>query len=283
MWSTATRKQKHESWRRYRRYSELASGIPKSGPLLTKYNNEPVTHPLMSRIFAIGGGEIGKGETEVIDRHICESVAPTTPNALFIPTASGDADGYCDSFDALYCDSLGCETRHLTLHDEQTQREEIREDLMWADLLYVGGGSLPLLMRRWREVELEPLLDESYRNGTVIAGLSAGAMCWFTSGLTDASENAKYTLQNCLGWIDSIAFTPHATTDRRTAFRDQLQRRGEAGIAVEDCCAIEFTEDKYQILSASGQESVYNFRQVDGELQQFQLTEGEYENIERLV
>jgi dipeptidase E len=178
---------------------------------------------------------------------------------------------------------LGCETRHLTLHDEEIQRKEIREDLVWADLLYVGGGSLPLLMRRWREVELESLLYESYSNGTVVAGLSAGAMCWFTSGLTDASENAKYALHDCLGWIDSIACTPHATTDRRAAFRDQLQRRDEAGIAVEDCCAIEFTEDRYQILSASGEESAYNFKQVDGEIQQFQLTEGEYETREQLL
>jgi dipeptidase E len=236
----------------------------------------------MSRIFVIGGGEIGKGETEVIDRHICESVAPASPNALFIPTASGDAEGYCDSFDDLYRNSLGCETMHLTLHDEEIQRGEIREDLMWADLLYVGGGSLPLLMCRWRELELEPLLYESYCSGTVVAGLSAGAMCWFTSGLTDASDDSEYTLHNGLGWINSLACTPHATPDRRAAFRDKLQKRDEAGVAVEDCCAMEFTENKYQVISVTGEETAYNLRRVDGDLQQFKLTEGEFKNREQL-
>jgi dipeptidase E len=246
------------------------------------YNNTNGPLPIMSRIFAIGGGEIENGETEAIDRHICESVTPVSPNALFIPTASGDAEGYCDSFDDLYCDSLGCETRHLKLHDEEIEREEIREELIWADLLYVGGGSLPLLMRRWRELDIEPLLYESYRNGTVVAGLSAGAMCWFTSGLTDASEHPEYTLHDCFGWINSIACTPHATPDRRAAFRDKLQSRDEAGIALEDCCAVEFTENTYQILSANGDETAYKFTQVDGEIEQSKLTEGEFENRELL-
>jgi dipeptidase E len=236
----------------------------------------------MSRIFAIGGGEIENGETEAIDRRICESVAPPSPNALFIPTASGDADGYCDSFDDLYRDVLGCQTGHLTLHDEDIQRAEIREELMWADLLYVGGGSLPVLMRRWRELEIEPLLHESYRNGTVMAGLSAGAICWFTTGLTDASDDSEYTFHDGLGWINSIACTPHATPDRRAAFRDKLQSRDEAGIALEDCCAVEFTEDTYQILSANGEQTAYNFKQVNGEIKQFKLTEGEFKTREQL-
>lgn len=237
----------------------------------------------MSRIFVIGGGEIGNGETEPIDRRICASVAPASPNAVFLPTASGDADGYCESFDELYRDSFGCETRHLTLHDEEIQRDEIRADLLWADLLYVGGGSLPLLMRRWRELELAPLLSEAYCNGTVVAGLSAGALCWFPGGLTDATDDSGYAFRDGLGWIDSIVCTPHATPDRRRAFRDELQQRDEAGVALEDRCAMEFTENRYRVIAATGEETAYNFRRVDGTLQQFELTDGDCENREQLL
>ncbi len=52
----------------------------------------------MSSIVTIGGGEIAAAETRATDTQIVDSVTASTPTALFLPTASRDAEGYCDSF-----------------------------------------------------------------------------------------------------------------------------------------------------------------------------------------
>jgi peptidase E len=39
----------------------------------------------------------------------------------------------------------------------------------------------------WRAHDLDRLLVRAWENGTVLAGLSAGAMCWFEGGVTRSS------------------------------------------------------------------------------------------------
>lgn len=229
----------------------------------------------MSRIIAIGGGEIAEAETEPIDRYVCELTGEDSPAALFVPTASGDAAGYCDGFDAYYGDRLGCRTRHLTLHDEDVEEDRIRADLDWADLVYVGGGSVPLLLARWRETGVDRMLREAYENGTVLAGLSAGATCWFASGLSDAADDAEYSGVDCLGWVDDVAVTPHAHPLRRAAFREYLETRSETGLALEDGCAVELADGKFRILSASGDETAYSYRHRDGAIRVSEIDEDE--------
>ncbi|NHN58969.1 peptidase E [Halorussus rarus] len=237
----------------------------------------------MSRIIAIGGGEIRDRETEPIDRRICGSTGEDSPAALFVPTASGDAAGYCDGFDAYYGDHFGCRTRHLTLHDEDVDEDEIRADVEWADLAYVGGGSTPLLLERWRETGADRLLREACEDGTVLAGLSAGAMCWFASGLSDAADDAAYAGVECLGWVDDIAVTPHAHPLRRAAFREYLSTRSEAGIALEDGCAIEIRDDEFRVLSVGGDETAYSYRHRDGTIRVAELGESEaFRDLETL-
>lgn len=213
----------------------------------------------MGRLIAIGGGEITQGETEPIDTHIRDLAGGESPTALFVPTASGDAQGYCDAFDSYYGKRLGCETRHLAISEGGADTDRIRTQLDWADLVYVGGGSLPRLLDAWRETGLDRLLFESWQAETVIAGLSAGAMCWFASGLTDAMDGEEYIAVECLDWIPDLACTAHATQDRRRAFRASLAR-GQAGLALEGGAAVELADGGYRVRSATGQESVYHYR-----------------------
>jgi peptidase E len=55
------------------------------------------------------------------------------------------------------------------------------------DIVYVGGGSMRNLLAIWRAHGLDRLLIDALQGGTVLAGLSAGAMCWFEGGITCSS------------------------------------------------------------------------------------------------
>jgi dipeptidase E len=89
-------------------------------------------------------------------------------------------------------------------------RETMRklEDIVFEqDIVYVGGGSMRNLLAVWRAHGLDELLLEAWKSGIVLAGLSAGAMCWFEGGVTRSSGPPE-TLAG-LGLIDG-SLTVHA-------------------------------------------------------------------------
>ena len=59
------------------------------------------------KIVAIGGGELRTLETTEIDKRIIALTGKRRPTALFIPTASGDAAGYVETFEACYGKEFG--------------------------------------------------------------------------------------------------------------------------------------------------------------------------------
>ena len=73
----------------------------------------------MRKIVAIGGGEIGRPgfpiETLAIDKQIIASSGKKHPKLLFIPTASGDSEGYVQVVQKYFGKKLGCKVDTLYL------------------------------------------------------------------------------------------------------------------------------------------------------------------------
>ena len=105
---------------------------------------------------------------------------------LFIPTASSDSDRYSKHIQEYFGEFLKCKTGVLFLIKEQPSREQIQRKISSADIIYVGGGNTLLMMRTWRRLGVDHLLKVAYENGTVLAGISAGSICWFDSGHSDS-------------------------------------------------------------------------------------------------
>ena len=63
----------------------------------------------------------------------------------------------------------------------------LRDHLLAQDLIYVGGGSLVNLLAVWEAHDIASILSLAWRQGIVLAGQSAGAMCWFEAGITKSS------------------------------------------------------------------------------------------------
>ena len=90
-------------------------------------------------IVAIGGGELRYDETKAMDEYIVKLVEKQTPKLLFIPTASHDAEGYIKLMD-LYFGALGCVVTSLCLYNDFYSFQEMRQMILEADIIYVGGG-----------------------------------------------------------------------------------------------------------------------------------------------
>jgi peptidase E len=108
------------------------------------------------------------------------------------------------------------------------------------DIFYVGGGSTANLLATWRIHGLDKLLRKAWRNGAVMAGISAGMLCWFEDGLTD-SFGGLAALNDGLGFIRGSA-CPHfdGEPERRAAYHQMVAKGTRAGYAADDGVALHF-------------------------------------------
>src|SRR4029453_18799640 len=79
-----------------------------------------------------------------------------------------------------------CKTDVLFLIKKQLSKEQIQRKISSADSIYVGGGNRLLMMGIWRGVGVHHMHKTAYEKGTVLAGISAGSICWFDSGHSDS-------------------------------------------------------------------------------------------------
>lgn len=204
--------------------------------------------------MAIGGGRIKTRGTAGIDREIIRLSNRQRPNILFIPTASSDSQEYWNIFREYFGGFHKCRTDVLFLTKEQPTRKEIERKIFSADVVYVGGGNTLYMMRIWRRLGVDRILKTAYHMGTVLAGISAGAICWFDSGHSDSTsfydpQHWKYINVRGLGLISGIN-CPHYDgmtrgVPRRRDFREMIRKLGGIGIAIENNCAIEFIDDRF--------------------------------------
>jgi dipeptidase E len=227
-------------------------------------------------IVAIGGGLIRTRGTLAIDREIIRLSNKKNPKFLFIPTASSDSEIYWNRVREYFGGFLKCDTDVLFLIKEHPSPAQIRKKIKSADIIYVGGGNTLMMMRLWRRLGVDKLLKSAYENGTVLAGISAGAICWFDSGHSDSMSfydpgDWQYINVKGLGLIEGI-HCPHynSTTGgipRRKHFREMIREIGGVGIAMENNCAIEFLDGKtYRVVTSKSYAKAYKLHKKRGKV-----------------
>lgn len=215
----------------------------------------------MGKIVAIGGGELRYNETLPIDRYIVEFSETPNPKLLFIPTASSDSQGYIEIVKRIYGEQLGCEVDTLLLVDNDITENEIREKILSANIIYVGGGNTVRMMETWRARNVDTYLKEAYKNNTVLSGLSAGSICWFSKGHSDSNwfdnpEVWEYTQVPGIGLIPAI-HCPHYNESGREQFDEMIETENIPGIAIENNCAIVIKDDMYKIIKSDSNSKAY--------------------------
>jgi dipeptidase E len=134
-------------------------------------------------ILAMGGGGFTmEPDNAALDDFVLSLVRGPEPRVLFLPTASGDPTAQITAFYARF--ARRASATHLSLFRRHGSARSLADIMFEQDIVYAGGGSMRNLLAIWRAHELDELLAEAWRRGIVLAGLSAGAMCWFAGGVT---------------------------------------------------------------------------------------------------
>jgi len=135
-------------------------------------------------ILALGGGGFTmEPANPLLDDYLLTLSDAAEPKILFLPTASGDTTAQINAFYDRY-GGRSCIPKHVSLFRLDELDGSLEQTVMAQDILYVGGGSMRNLLAIWRAHELDRILTAAWQRGIVMAGLSAGAMCWFQAGVT---------------------------------------------------------------------------------------------------
>ena len=105
------------------------------------------------------------------------------PRVCLVMTASGDDASYlARSYAAL--GALCCDVDHLALFTMPNRDPE--EILARSDVVWVGGGSVANLLALWRLHGVDTAMRTAWERGAILAGVSAGSICWHVGGPTDS-------------------------------------------------------------------------------------------------
>lgn len=223
------------------------------------------------QIIALGGGGFSEDpKNAALDLYILEQVPHKRPKVCFLPTASGDSEKYIKRFYSAF-NRYKVKPSHLSLFQPPTN--DLRDFILEKDIIYVGGGNTKNMLLLWRAWRVDSFLKAAYDRGVVLAGISAGAICWFEEGLTDSIPGTLTALE-CLGLIKG-SFCPHfdREPERQPAYRDLiLAQRMRAGFAVENDVALHFVNSKlYASISARKSAQAYFIEKIRGNISESKL------------
>jgi peptidase E len=216
------------------------------------------------QIIAMGGGGFSmEPENPLLDQYVIKQARKPRPSVCFFPHATDDAVRYIFNFYKAFT-RFDVRPTYLSLFSPPTV--DLESFLSEQDIIYVGGGNTKSMLALWREWKLDELLYKVYQRGTILAGLSAGANCWFQECSTDSLPGQLGVLPG-LG-ILKASFCPHYDGERER--RPSLHRMiGEGrmipGYAADDGAAAHFVNDQlFQAISSRPSAKLYKVYKENG-------------------
>ena len=217
------------------------------------------------KLFLIGGGELGRGntsyETEEIDKEIVKTANKEKPNLLFIGLASSYSDSYYDTIKKIY-KNLGCETSYLKKKNIINNPDIAKNKIKNSDIIYIGGGDSIKLINEIKEYSIDTLLKEAIDNNTILVGYSAGAILLSNLGYSDSyilrGESNEYKFINGLNYT-SINICPHYDTsiDKQNSLEKEIIKRKIEVYALENNTALKIIDKDINIIKSDKNKKVY--------------------------
>ncbi|MCX5921759.1 MAG: peptidase E [Candidatus Dependentiae bacterium] len=207
------------------------------------------------QIIAIGGNGLSK-DSPKLEQYIIAQTKKANPKICFLPQASSESKEYIIRFYDTF-GSLGAKPSTLSLFGRVKNGWE--QHLLDQDIIYVGGGNTKSMLALWRAWGVDNVLRQAYEQGTILAGVSAGAICWFEQAVTDSVWP--------LGIIPGLGFLegsccPHydSEPERRPTYIEKVNSGIiMPGIALQDYVAAHFIDNKlaHMISSKDSRQAFY--------------------------
>jgi len=191
------------------------------------------------RILALGGASLLASSNDgALHQYLLDLTGLERPRICFIGTASGDNHEDTAAFYAFF--ARRADASHLGLFDRRI--DDIEAFLGEQDVIYVGGGNTANMLAIWRSHGVDRALKNAWESGVILAGPSAGAMCWFEAGLTDSFGPDLGPIRDGLRFLKG-SFCPHYDSEslRRPRY-EELVGSGSLpdGYAADDSVGLLF-------------------------------------------
>jgi peptidase E len=177
------------------------------------------------RILAIGGGR-----SDELYLHALTLVEASRPRVLWVGTAGAE-----DPAAALRVHELFSGRADVTrLAFFPWPPPDLRRVALEHNLILVGGGNTANMLAVWRRHGFDEALREAWHAGVLLAGSSAGMVCWFEAGVTDSFGPQLGPLEDGLGFLPGSC-CPHWDDEelRRPVYRRLVDAGFPAGYGVD--------------------------------------------------
>lgn len=116
----------------------------------------------------------------------------------------------------------------------------------------MGGGNTKNMLALWRAWGIDHLVRAAWERGAVLAGPSAGSICWFAQGSTD-SVPGRLTALECLGFLAGSNCPHYDSEAERRPFYRRMVGAGLMlpGLAADDGVGLYFVgQELHRVVSS---------------------------------
>ncbi len=169
---------------------------------------------------------VGGSSSRTMAKKTCE-LCKKQPHVVILPTARGDDPEIVDETYGFYS-QFAKSVDVLKLVRETPTKEEVRDRLRAADLIYTPGGNMESVIKHFEKYEAGKwILEAAADENKVIVGSSAGAMVLSHTCFEDYDNDYIYDTLS----IIKVWFSPHYQMEEWKRFDNFLLDKSEPTLA----------------------------------------------------
>ncbi|WP_110311200.1 Type 1 glutamine amidotransferase-like domain-containing protein [Dysgonomonas alginatilytica] len=167
------------------------------------------------------------------------------PRICFLPTASADSKESIEYWESI-CKNLSIDPYICKVWvSSKTDTIPFEDILLSMDAIVVGGGNTLNMMAIWKAQAIDKILQKALKKGIILAGGSAGSICWFENGVSD-SRPVDISIVDGLGFLPYSNCPHYEEKERKELFhRKILNKEIKAGYACDDLSGLLFKNGKF--------------------------------------
>jgi peptidase E len=178
-------------------------------------------------------------------QYVIDLTGKSSPKVCYVPTASADNEDNIKLWN-FYCKQLSIDSHVLKVWvSSSSATKTFEEILLDMDAIVVGGGNTLNMLGIWKAQGIDEILNKALNKGFILAGGSAGSICWFQNGISDSRPVN-------LSVVDGLAFLPYShcphfsEKGRKELYYEQMiNRKYNDGYACDNKSGVLFKNGKF--------------------------------------